>query len=289
MRRQRQRPILATAATVVACALAMPGLASAEPPPTAAVRLEVDVSALPKDRLADDTRTWVLKHQTIAFEEAGFTVSDNASRVVRIEISRYGEYGVNTKARLMVVGHDGLVRDFTCEACRDSQFLDKVSQETAALAEQLRSELEASREPVAEAEPVEDAPPEAEPQDAGTQPSQGEASTDHEDKPIGAVGYAGIGALAIGAGLTLGGAIVAASEPDVRLQAEDDHQFERTSQRPVGIGLVAGGASLLVAGAVLVVVDQTVLRKRRAQRPSSAAVLPSLSPTGAGLVLTGRF
>lgn len=283
---RRQRPILAT---VLACALAMPALASAEPMSDAAVRLEVDVSKLPKDRLAEDTRTWVLKHQTTAFEEAGFTVTEDASRVVRIEISRYGEYGMHSKARLMVVGDEDMTREFTCEACRDSQFLDKVSQETAALAEQLRSELEASREPAEEQQPAVEQEPAPAAEDDGTEPAQSEDPTDHEGKPLGAAGFAGIASLSLGAGLTIGGVIVAVSEPDVQLQVQDDHLYERTSRRPLGIGLVAAGASLLVAGAVLVAVDQTILRKRREQRRASAALLPSLTPTGAGLVLTGRF
>ena len=62
----------------------MPTLASAEPLSDAAVRLEVDVSALPKDRLAEDTRTWVLKHQTTAFEAAGFVVTEEHDLYARL-------------------------------------------------------------------------------------------------------------------------------------------------------------------------------------------------------------
>lgn len=285
---RRQRSILATMATVVTCSLAMPGLASAAPPPDATVRLEVDVSALPKDRLAEDTRTWVLKHQTTAFQEAGFTVSEDASRVVRTEISRYGEYGVNTKARLIVVGDEGLIRELTCEACRDSQFLDKVGQETAALAEQLR-EIEASREPVVEPEPTIEQPPEAATQDEGTEPARGEAPTDHDGAPLGAAGYAGIGALAVGAGMTLGGAIVLLQGESSTLHPDRDRQLEVTDRAPLGAGLTSVGIGLLVTGAVLVTLDHTVLRKRRSSRAQASVVVPVVAPTGLGLSWAARF
>lgn len=280
-----RRPIIATA---VACALAMPSLASAEPLPETAVRLEVDVSALPKDRLAEDTRTWVLKHQTTAFEEAGFVVTDDASRVVRIEISRYGEYGVNTKARLMVVGDEGSLREFSCEACRDSQFLDKVGQETAALADQLRAELEEGHEPAAEQQPAAEQPASTT-QGEGTRPAQGEDPVDHEGKHIGAAGYAGIGALAVGAGVTLGGAIVLLQGESRRLRPEHDQQLEVTDRAPLGAGLTVVGVGLLVAGAVLVAVDQTVLRKRRARQTQASVVVPIVSPAGLGLSWAARF
>lgn len=285
---RRQRPILATVATVVACTLAMPGLVSAATQPEA-VRLEVDVSALPNDRLAEDTRTWVLKHQTTAFQEAGFTVSEDASRVVRIEISRYGEYGVNTKARLTVVGDEGLIREFTCEACRDSQFLDKVGQETAALAEQLRGEIEASREPAAEPEPTIEQPPETATQDEGREPARGEEPTDHEGAPLGAAGYAGIGALAVGAGMTLGGAIVLLQGESRTLHPDRDRQLEVTDRAPLGAGLTSVGIGLLVTGAVLVTIDQTVLRKRRSSRAQASVVVPVVAPTGLGLSWAARF
>ena len=57
----------------------------------------------------------------------------------------------------------------------------------------------------------------------------------------------------------------------------------------VGLALVGTGAGLVVAGAVLIAVDQTVLRKRRERGTSTTALVPTLSPYGAGLAWVGRF
>lgn len=280
-------------ATVLASVLAMPGLARAEAPVATGVRLEVDVSALPKGRLTEDTRKWVLKHQKAAFEGEGFVVSDDAERVVRIEISRYGENDINIRARLVVAGDEGSAREFTCEACMDSQFLEKVSVETTALAQRMREADQAEAEPPTE-EGAEEVPAtsgepatEGATGDRSTQPPTDEAAD--QGKRVGAAGYAGIGALALGTGLTIGGAVVAGAEPEVQLQVGDDLAYERTSRRPTGIALVGVGASLVVTGIVLVVVDQTVLRKRRDRQRTAAVLVPSLSSTEVGLALGGRF
>jgi hypothetical protein len=287
-----------TLATVLAATLAWPVRAGAEPRAEGAVRIEVDVSALPKgDRYTEDTRRWVSRNQTAVLERAGFVVSNDASRAVRIEISRYGEYGVHTRAKLMVVGDPGSVRELVCESCMDSQFLARVDEETAMLVERLRAGPEAVKPvPPVEAEPATEAEPEPEQRvespEETDEPEQAEASAEPGDgrdgKRIGVAGYVGIGALALGAGVTLGGVIVLVDDPSIGLQAMNDDVEEVADRVPLGAGLTGIGAALLVAGAVLVTVDQTVLRKRRARRAQTALV-PILSPIGAGLSWTARF
>lgn len=277
-------------AAMVAGALAMPSVALAEPPAKTAVRIEVDVSALPKADFPENTQRWIVDNQTAVLEREGFVVADDASHVMRIEVSRYGEDGINTKARLMLVGDPGSVREFTCEACLNSQFLKKVDEETAALAAELRRELAApAQEPAPE--PASDPEPAAaaDTAKANDGPAAGDEPVDHEGQRLGAAGFAGIGALAVGAGLTLGGVIVLAEEPRVRIPADDTLVEEVTTRDRLGAGLAATGASLLVAGVVLVVVDQTVLRKKREKRSAAAVLHPSLTPAGFGVSVTGRF
>lgn len=275
-------------AAMVAGALVMPTFALAEPPAKTAVRIEVDVSALPKADFPENTQRWIVDNQSAVLEREGFVVADDASHVMRIEVSRYGEDGINTKARLMLVGDPGSMREFTCEACLNSQFLKKVDEETAALAAALRRELATpAQEPAPE--PASDPEPAAvDTAKANDGPAAGDEPADHEGQRLGAAGFAGIGTLAIGAGLTLGGVVVLAEEPRVRIPTDDTLVEEVTTRDRLGAGLAATGASLLVAGVVLVVVDQTVLRKKREKR-SAAAVLPSLSPAGFGVSVTGRF
>lgn len=287
----RQRIIIAI---LLAGAGAWPIPAGAEPGSSEAVRIEVDVSALPKgDRYTEDTRRWVLRNQTAVLERAGFVVSDDATKAVRIEVSRYGEYGVHTRAKLMVVGDAGSVREFVCEACMDSQFLQKVDEETTSLVERLRVQPTAEAEPQPEAEPEPEPGPAVKPAN-GTGDGRGELATsdeaaDYEGKRVGVAGYVGIGALTLGAGLTIGGVIVAVDEPTVRLLPDDKHVYEKTDRRPTGIALTVAGASLLVGGAVLVAIDQTVLRKRRDRRRAHAAIVPQLSPANVGVAVAGRF
>lgn len=277
-------------ATMAAGALAMPTTALAEPPSETAVRIEVDLSALPKADFPENTRRWIIDNQTAALQREGFVVRDDASHVMRIEVSRYGEDGIHTKARLMLEGDPDSVREFTCEACLNSQFLKKVDEETAALAAELRHELAAPKredeaEPTTEAEPLVT----ADATETRKLPATNDEPENHEGARVGTVGLVGIGELAVGAGLTLGGAVVLLQDPRVRVLPEDTLVEEVTTRDRLGTGLAAAGASLLVSGIVLVVLDQTVLRKQREKRSATAAFRPSLSPAGFGVSLTGRF
>lgn len=281
-------------ATLLAGALAWPAPAGAEPRSGQAVRIEVDVSALPRGtRYTEDTRRWVLRNQTAVLEGAGFVVRDDASKAVRIEISRYGEHGVHTRARLMVVGDAGSVREIECESCMDSKFLARVDEETAALAKRLREAPEVpAMEPAVEPAPAPE--PEPEPEEQATtetheEQANGDEPVSHESKRLGAAGYAGIGALAAGLGVTLGGIVVLTEDASQRPRPDHDQDFEVTDRVPLGAGLTVVGAALLVSGAALLAVDQTVLRKRRAHRARASIVMPIVSPAALGFSWTTRF
>ncbi|MCA9708073.1 MAG: hypothetical protein KDK70_19635, partial [Myxococcales bacterium] len=122
----------------------------------------------------------------------------------------------------------------------------------------------------------------------GAEPATG-SPTDGEGRRVGAAGYAGIGALAVGLGVTIGGVVVLTEEPEERLQASSARFVETIHRRPLGGALTGVGAGLLAAGVVLVVVDQTVLRKRRDPRRRTATLVPSVLPSSAGLLWAGHF
>ena len=275
-----------------------PAVASASPSAdTPAVHIEVEVTVAPETSLpADDEtwktmRTWVTDNQTGVLEDAGFVVSDDAARVIRTEIEVYGEYGVNTKATLTLVGDSGAPRELVCEACKDSEILAKIDDETEALAERLRAELTSEGEHATEQEAVTEAKSGVEDhgEDEGGAPIADDGPTDRKGKRFGVAGYVGFGALAAGVGVAVGGIIVLAEEPSRRPWPGHNGDLELADRVPLGGALAGVGASLIVTGAVLLVVDQTVLRKRRSARMRASALVPVPWSGGAGLSWSARF
>ncbi len=292
----RHRTIIAV---VLWGSLSLPTTAIAGSPTDAtAVRIEVEVSVAAETGLpADDPtwktmRRWVTDNQTTVLEGAGFVIGDDATRVIRTELDVYGEYGVNTRGRLMLVGDTDSHREFTCEACKDSEILAKIEGETIALTEHLKTELPADQgaaiEPAVGTE-SETATPAASGDDGTEQATGAGASDDAEEWRLGVAGYTGFATLAVGLGMTLGGVIVLTREPEQRLQASSARFIETAHRRPLGGALTGVGAGLLATGVVLLVMDRTVLLKRRAHRNTKAKLAPSLTPNGAGLFLAGRF
>lgn len=215
----RHQPMIAL---VLGGALGAPLVASAAPGADApAVRIEVEVTVAPETSLPadDDTwktmRTWVTDNQTAVLEDAGFVVTDDAARVIRTEIEVYGEYGVNTKATLTLVGDSGAPRELVCEACKDSEILAKIDDETAVLAERLQGSLGSGGEVVAEQETGSGGEPST---DGGgdqglVENGTSEEPTDHGGKRLGVAGYVGIGALAAGLGVTVEGSWCCSKSP----------------------------------------------------------------------------
>jgi hypothetical protein len=280
-------------AGLLAGVLATPTTAPAGPAAETAVRIEVDVSALPKADFPENTRRWIVDNQTAVLEREGFVVRDDASHGMRIEVSRYGEDGIHTKARLMLVGDPSSVREITCEACLNSQFLKKVDEETAVLAGALRQRLAATEpEPASEPGPATETETEGAAADV-TEGHEARATSDKarggEGRAVGGAGYAGIAALSAGFGLTLGGIAVVTEDPTRRSRPDHDKDFEVVDRKPLGAGLTAVGAALLVSGAVLLTVDQTVLRRRRNRRAQASIVAPIVSPAALGFSWTTRF
>jgi hypothetical protein len=104
---------------------------------------------------------------------------------------------------------------------------------------------------------------------------------DGESGPrMGPLGYAGIGGGVVGAGM-LGAGIGLAVRPN-EIRGEPG-SLEIRSMRGAGIGLAATGGVVLAAGVALIVVD--VVRRRG----RSTALVPTLAPQYAGLVVARRF
>lgn len=122
------------------------------------------------------------------------------------------------------------------------------------------------------------------------QPTQPTATT---VRRLGPVGYAGIGAAAIGAGLLVGAGVtsLAVGRDETELARADDPteaealvtQIEKNKN--LGKFFVLGGAGMTAVGLGLVVVDLIALPKR----DDSVALTPMLLPGGGGLAWSVRF
>lgn len=260
--------------------MALPGMARAmEPEPTMA--LEIDVSALPQDGETEELRGLLLERQARILRDGGIALVEDVpdAAKIRVTVSRYGEGDVNYRFSVALLeGRETTVeRTLTCDLCRDTELVTKVGEEVARVSGRFMYEREAAAGTKPD-EPVEG---------DGTDPSQGQPLADHEGKRVGATGFAGIAALVAGTGVAVGGLILLAKKPDVRLAPDDLQVEEVTTHRRLGIGLSAAGAGVLATGIVLLVVDQTVLRRRRAKH--HAVFVPTAAPNGFGVSLTGRF
>jgi len=95
------------------------------------------------------------------------------------------------------------------------------------------------------------------------------------------MGSVGIGVAVLGAGL-LGAGVPLALQPD-EIRGGTGRMVERRSTYDLGIGMAAVGGVALLAGVSLHVVDV----RRRRQR--AVAVVPTLAPRNAGLIIAWRF
>lgn len=112
---------------------------------------------------------------------------------------------------------------------------------------------------------------------------------------LGALGYTGIGATAVGVGLLVGAGVtslaVARNQEDLATidpsdrSGVDELMVKINTNKNLGKFMLIGGAGLTTVGVALVVIDLVVVRK-----PATTAVLsPVLLSGGGGLAFTRRF
>ena len=106
-------------------------------------------------------------------------------------------------------------------------------------------------------------------------------------KPIGPVGIGGAVGLALGIGLSVGGGIVLAN-PSQQKYEDGKILAVEIDRTPLGLSLLIPGAALVVAGTVMLAVDLSKRAKQR-KRAHDITVIPTLSPSSAGIGVAGRF
>jgi len=250
--------------------LALPTVAQARvagSEPERSVALELDVSRLPDDELTEDLSSHAIKHQEEVLARAGVRVSDDAKDVVRLEISRFGTNGVHYRGRLSIVGDAESTRDFECEVCTDTEFLQMIEVETALIVRGLGAEEAAEAVGVA---------PTLTPEEVVVEEDEPEA----RGQRVGGLGWAGVGVGLVGAGVAVGGAVLL---PRDLVTRGLPGMVDARSPRTLGIGLLAGGGVVLVAGLSMLAVD--LVRRR----PSKIALIPHGGSHHAGVTVTVRF
>lgn len=268
--------------------------AAAPKPSYAETRVEVDASKLERGgstmekSVASMSRNEVLQAVTQGLGKHVTVVDEGGEAVVHVELLwreyETSYYGVRIEVRR---GSEAeLVAVDECKLCDEEKLAAKVASRVPEVLAYLVNEQE---EP--EAQPREEPQPEAEP--GASPPTQEQQPSPEEDdgpgyRRVGVAGYVGIASLALGVAGLAGGIPVLLEEPTTGARPNDDYVIETRDRVPLGATLVGIGGGLLLTGAVLVAVDQTVLRKRRARR-GAVTLVPSLSPTGANLGLVGRF
>lgn len=102
--------------------------------------------------------------------------------------------------------------------------------------------------------------------------------------PLGTLGKAGVGVLAVGVGALVPGIVLAVLPDKVGIVGGNELDKRTISTRIPGIALAAGGGAAIIAGAVLLAVD-----RKRARSQARLQVAPAWVRRGLGISIEGRF
>lgn len=241
------------------------------------VALDVDVSALPNTEITEELRDWLVEHQTAVLRDEGIETSQDAPRLLRVVLSRYGEGDVHYRVTLVLVDRSTeaveLEHTITCELCRDTDLTARVGQEVARL---LSDHLRHDSVPPPDPEPLGPAPTKERAPVRPAAPAEAPRA-----RALGPLGSVGVASLVVGVSTT-GAGIALALRPDRWRQ--NTGGVQQRSTRPVGLALVGVGSAVLVSGVALVTVD--VVRRKRRPRTS---LIPMLTPSTLTLNMNTRF
>lgn len=246
------------------------------------VIVEIDTSALVEIEgqfASDKTARYVRTDVVAALQDTHnvAVVKDGAAPTITVTLRWVDQpesiYGLEVTTR-----RDGedlrMVETFDCE-CIDPGLSEAVLKRLPAALAQLREPAESE---------VDDNPAESN----TTPPALPNESTDDGETKAAAVGPLGIvGIVTTVGGLGMAGyGIVQLGRGESQDLGDNEHEGTRRDYRPAGRAWLGAGIGTAVVGATLMIVDLTVLKKRRAK---AVSVTPTASPTQVGLTLRGQF
>lgn len=256
--------------------LAAPPAASDEAS-TRAVALEVDISAVGEHAQGLDEK--IRETLQPKLEEANFGLVDDAPLVLRVRLrtleSGPRDYGVHFEFVEADGSVDMAIEWVDCSFCADARLLPLLEAQAPALIDAIEERAKATAQ-------------------AANGNDDGSAVVDDRPevrpvKPLGPLGHAGIGVTVLGLGATIVGA-VELSRGRVYDSPGDGYDLSGTDHRPPGYALVGVGAAATVAGLVILGVDAGRRAKQRKQSTTSRAlIIPSITPSGVGVGVIGRF
>ncbi|MEX1362992.1 MAG: hypothetical protein AB1Z98_07695 [Nannocystaceae bacterium] len=268
-----------------------PAASTGDQPPEgpSTVRLSIDHSKLlgPEPaRVAERTVRYIREDGTQALDEQHeVTVVDDPEApqiVVELSWANHGESIYGVVMRTQRPGHDPrMLESFECE-CIDSGL-------TAAIVQRLPDALaQLAEDPTAATAP--DPGPKVAPPVVVEGPPPGPPGDGPSDRPakataLGPLGYAGIVVTAGGLGMT-GVGIAQLVRGQVTEPSADEQRDWQRDHRPAGRAWLGAGLGTAAVGITMLVVDVTVLKKRRARALTWA---PTGGPTQVGLSVSGRF
>lgn len=178
---------------------------------------------------------------------------------LRLEL-RNGEaeaYAIFSDVRVRGEPIEGSAREVQCPLCTEGEAVERARSELVRLVPFVRARFRPTKKPD-QTRPI--------PQPAPPSPG------------LGTLGKTGVGLLVGGTAVFAAGLGLAIAKPP----ANPDNPLVVQPTRPVGYALVGVGASALISGAVLLILD------RRKQR-RVVQLAPLMRPGTAGLLLVGRF
>lgn len=283
---------LLTAALVVGAGVPTARVAIVATPPVAmrerGVALRIDSSALLEREakgVVDHTVFFVRGGGIKALAASGVEVVDEPDApviLVALAWEDYEESIYRVDVRTQRPGEvSRLLETFTC-ACINSGLAAAVAERMPAALEQLDAPASQDAPPAADV-------PSVEPVGLESEPTPAEAPADEQPRRatvLGGTGIAGI-VVAVGglgmAGFGLSRLVVG----ETRKQDPSREQLDIIRDlRPPGRAWLGVGLGVAAVGVTMVVIDATLLRKRR-ERP--VTLVPSFGPAQAGVGLWGRF
>lgn len=267
------RPLRPTCALLAV--LACPALGHAAPSVSVSSSANLDLSE--KDNV--EFRRAIAQAAEQGVTDAEARLRRDATASVSVEVSWSDERHADYVGRVVV--REGMVvlvdQSFACDACGVGDVLQRVRRETALALTNTRWPAA----PAPQTESITTAPPTT---STSVLPTEHTPATDNRTAGLSRMGWAGVGAGAIGVVVAITGAGLWARGDKTTLgpSPEGFAQLEKkvVPYRGIGIGMVVGGLATAAVGGALLYVDT---------RRSQVAVMPVVGRGVAGASITGRF